>query len=115
MLGFASAAVAGLSFKEIIEDTDAAEKNLAQMGAVIKSTGGAAGMSSEELIELAESQSKLTTNSAETTESAEDLLLTFTKPKKSESRPFSVLSSIITALELLPCRNVPVSRKRMYV
>ncbi len=73
--------VAGMSLKEVIEDTDAAEKNLSQMSAVLKSTGDASGMTKQQLVELAEAQSKVTTYSAETTEKAENMLLTFTNLK----------------------------------
>ena len=73
--------VAGMSLKEVIEDTDAAEKNLSQMSAVLKSTGDASGMTKEQLVGLAEAQSKVTTYSAETTEKAENMLLTFTNLK----------------------------------
>jgi phage-related protein len=68
-----------MSLKEVIADTDAAEKNLSQMDAVLKSTGDASGMTKTQLVELAEAQSKVTTYSTETTEKAENMLLTFTK------------------------------------
>lgn len=81
LAGMAMGAVAGFSIEEIVKDADSASKNLAQMSAVLKSTGDAAGMTQEELVGLAESQSKVTTYSAETTEAAENMLLTFTNIK----------------------------------
>jgi hypothetical protein len=53
-----------MSLKEVIADTDAAEKNLSQMDAVLKSTGDASGMTKTQLVELAEAQSKVTTYSS---------------------------------------------------
>lgn len=81
--GYITGIISTVSLKEVIEDTDAAEKNLSQMTAVLKSTGDASGMTKEKLVELAEAQSKLTTYSAETTEKAENMLLTFTNIKSS--------------------------------
>lgn len=81
VLGAVGGIVAGMSLKAIIEDTDAADKNLAQMDATLKSTGGAAGETRGQLVELAEAQSKVSTYSAETTEKAENMLLTFTNIK----------------------------------
>ena len=91
--GYIGGIVSNISFKEIMSDTDAAEKNLSQMDAVLKSTGDASSMTKEKLIELAEAQSKVTTYSAETTEKAENLMLTFTKVGK------SVFPSAIVAAE----------------
>lgn len=79
--GYIAGIVSAVSLTEIVEDTDAAEKNLSQMDAVLKSTGDVSGMTKEQLVELAEAQSKVTTYSAETTEKAENMLLTFTNLK----------------------------------
>lgn len=81
IIGFATTLVAGLSIKSIIESTDTAEKTMAQMGAVLKSTGSAAGMTQKQLTDLAGAQSKVTTYSKGTTEQAENMLLTFTNIK----------------------------------
>lgn len=78
IVGFATAAVAGLSLNSLIESTDSAEKTMAQMDAVLKSTGGAAGMTKQQLVDLAAAQAKVTTFSAGTTKQAENMLLTFT-------------------------------------
>ncbi len=77
--GYIAGIVSAVSLKEVVEDTDAAEKNLSQMDSVLKSTGDVSGMAKEQLVELAESESKVTTYSAETTEKAENMLLTFTQ------------------------------------
>lgn len=79
--GFATSVVAGLSIKSIVDATDAAEKTTAQMEAVLKSTGSAAGMTEQQLNNLAAAQAKVTTYSAGTTKQAENMLLTFTNIK----------------------------------
>lgn len=76
--GYVAGAVAALSIKDIAESTDTAEKTMAQMDAVLKSTGGTAGVTKDQLLQLADSQSKVTTYSKGTTEQAENMLLTFT-------------------------------------
>jgi len=68
----------GLGFKDMITNTISAQKNLAQMDAVLKSTGGAAGMTKDQLLALADSQGKLTTFSKGANMETENLLLTFT-------------------------------------
>ncbi|MFT9056806.1 MAG: phage tail length tape measure family protein [Ethanoligenens sp.] len=79
--GFAGGMAASLSWNTLISATDSAEKSAAQMEAVLKSTGGAAGMTSNQLNDLATSQAKVTTFSAGTTKQAENMLLTFTNIK----------------------------------
>ncbi|MGW8114033.1 phage tail length tape measure family protein [Caproicibacterium sp. NSD3] len=76
--GYVAGAVAALSIKDIAEATDTAEKTMAQMDAVLKSTGGTAGVTKDQLLQLADSQSKVTTYSKGTTEQAENMMLTFT-------------------------------------
>jgi phage-related minor tail protein len=56
-----------------------AEDALAQLEAVLKSTGGAAGLTSEELQKMASGLQEVTTYDDEMIMSAESLLLTFTK------------------------------------
>ena len=51
------------------------------MDAVLKSTGSAAGMTKQQLSDLAAAQAKVTTFSAGTTKEAENMLLTFTNIK----------------------------------
>ena len=81
LLGLAGGVVAGITLDKVTETANASAKSIAQMNAVLKSTGDASGMTQQQLIGLAESQSKLTTFSDETTESAENMLLTFTNIK----------------------------------
>lgn len=68
----------GLGIKEMITTAAAGQEKLAQMDAVLKSTGGSAGMTKSALIDLADGLSKTTTFSKGTTEAGENLLLTFT-------------------------------------
>lgn len=67
-----------LGFKSMIDGAAASQQKLAQMDAVLKSTGGAAGMTKDELIKLADAQGKLTTFSKGANIESENLLLTFT-------------------------------------
>lgn len=76
----------GLNFaigflKESIQESMEASKVQAQLGAVLKSTGGAAGVSAEMALELAQALQKQTTYGDEAILSAENMLLTFTKIK----------------------------------
>lgn len=66
------------SVKAFIESEDAA----AQLNAVLKSTGGVAGVTAKQAISLANSLQKVTKFSDEEILSAENLLLTFTKINK---------------------------------
>jgi hypothetical protein len=63
----------GLAVSEALD----AEKNIAKLEAVIKSTGGVAGITSEEAQSLADSLSSVTTFSDDAVLSAETMLLTF--------------------------------------
>jgi hypothetical protein len=83
--GIASAALkvgavlgAGMGISDMISKASSAEKAMAQMDAVLKSTSGAAGMSKDALVALADSQGKLTTFSKGANVETENLLLTFT-------------------------------------
>lgn len=67
-----------MGFKSLFDKASAGQQTMAQMDAVLKSTGGSAGMTKEALINLANAQAKVTTFSAGTTKAAENLLLTFT-------------------------------------
>ena len=62
-----------------LRDAAEAEEKIAQMDAVLKSTGSTAGMTRESLIALAEGFEKNTKFSAENALEAQNLLLTFTK------------------------------------
>lgn len=69
---------AGVGIKEMFSVASDSQGKLAQMDAVLKSTGGAAGMSKQALLNLAAAQGKVTTFSKNTTIAGENLLLTFT-------------------------------------
>lgn len=79
--GFGMSLVASLSLNTIISAADSAEKTMAQMDAVLTSTGSAAGMTKDQLVALASAQAKVTTYSAGATKQAENMLLTFTNIK----------------------------------
>lgn len=78
----ASALFAGIGvgeiFKNAIKDARDLERVVAQTNAVIKSTGGVAGISAGGVSELAKSISELTGIEDDTIQTAENLLLTFT-------------------------------------
>ena len=68
----------GMGINDMISKASAGEQKMAQMDAVLKSTGGAAGMTKDELVKLADAQGKLTTFSKGANLESENLLLTFT-------------------------------------
>lgn len=63
----------------LVSEAEKFQNESVQMDAVLKSTNGAAGMTKDTLVGLAESLAKVTRYSAEDTMRGEDLLLTFTK------------------------------------
>ena len=74
---FAVSAIGGF-FKSTIEDAAEAEDNLSALNAVIASTGGKAGISAEQVTEMAAALQKTTKFSDDAIVSASNLLLTFT-------------------------------------
>lgn len=72
LAGFGVALISGA------KDAALAEAKVAQLDAVLKSTGGAAGMTRDSLLSMAEGLEKTTKFSAEAALEAESLLLTFT-------------------------------------
>lgn len=74
-----AAGMVGLAFS--IKEAAEAEKVMAQTAAVLRSTGEAAGMSAEQVSDLAQELSALSGVSDETIQSAENMLLTFTEIK----------------------------------
>src|SRR5262249_48542876 len=78
--GCVGAAEAG--FKELF----ATQKAAAQTAAVLKSTGGVAGVSAEHVTELADSLAKLTGYGSNAIHSAENLLLAFTNVRNVAGR-----------------------------
>lgn len=77
---FGAALIAGFGMALVSGAKDAAEaeQKVAQLDAVLKSTGGAAGMTRDSLLSMAEGFEKTTKFSAEAALEAESLLLTFT-------------------------------------
>lgn len=69
---------AGMGIKEMISVASDSQQKLAQMDAVLKSTGGTAGMTKQALLDLAAAQGKVTTFSKNTNIETENMLLTFT-------------------------------------
>ncbi|AGK97624.1 phage tail length tape measure family protein [Clostridium pasteurianum] len=67
-----------MGFKDLFAKAEAGQQTMAQMGAVLQSTGGKAGMTQDALVKLADAQSKVTTFSKGTNIATENLLLTFT-------------------------------------
>ena len=80
IVGF-TVALAGVGFaaRKFIKNTIIQEKAVAQLNARIKSTGGAAGLTSKELQKMASALQKVTTFGDEATIAAQGILLTFTK------------------------------------
>lgn len=79
--GIATAAVVAFG-KSSVDSYNESEKQLAQLQAVLKSTGGVAGVTADQAIKLAAAFQKTTTYSDEATLSAENMLLTFTNITK---------------------------------
>lgn len=79
-IGAATAGIAGLGvvLKQSIAEASAAQEVQAQLGAVLKSTGGIAGVTANMANDLADSLSKVTRYEDEAILSTESLLLTFT-------------------------------------
>ena len=75
-LGISLGAVATL--KRFVDATITQQKAVAQLEQVIKSTGGAAGLTSRELLDMAGALQKVTTYGDEATIAAQSILLTFT-------------------------------------
>lgn len=78
-LAFGSIALAGgMVIKGWVDDAMEAERTSAQLNAVLKSTGGASGMTAESVKDLAGSLAKVTTIGDDTILSGQNMLLTFT-------------------------------------
>jgi hypothetical protein len=80
-IGLAVGAMAALTagFKIATDEAIEAQQNLAQLQAVLKSTGSAAGVTEKQALDLATALSETTVYSDDAVLSAENLLLTFTK------------------------------------
>lgn len=75
----AAAFAGGAFFQSVIANTIESEDALAQLNATIKSTGGAAGLSSDELVAMAQGLQQVTTFGDDAIISMQSQLLTFTK------------------------------------
>lgn len=75
---------AGAFFNSLIQNSIAAQNAMAQLEARVRSTGGAAGRSVQQLDELSQALARKTTFDDEAVKSAESLLLTFKKVKGDE-------------------------------
>jgi hypothetical protein len=77
--GLAAYVSVGSIIHGIVEEVGEGEKAFAQLAAGVKSTGGAAGYTATQLVDMAEGFSSLTGIDDEVIQGAESLLLTFTK------------------------------------
>lgn len=78
-LAVAGIAAVGTGLTIAVKEAADAEKNLAQLDSVLKSTGGAAGVTRDSILELASSLQRTTTFSDDEVIAADSLLLTFTR------------------------------------
>jgi hypothetical protein len=85
----ATAGIAGMGALLITSVKEAAEaqKGLAQLDAVLKSTGGAAGLTREQILGMASAFQRQTTFTDDAVLSAQNLLLTFTNVKGAAFQP----------------------------
>lgn len=104
-LGFKGAEFLGEQFKEASQKVQEQQKLLAQTNAVLKSTGGAAGVTADKIVELSDSIEKHSTMTKEDIQSGENLLLTFTNIKDGVgqgndifTQSTSILADMSTAL-----------------
>lgn len=74
---FGTAFTVGMAFRKFIEETSAAQKAHAQLEAVIKSTGGAAGRTVEQIEGLSASLARTTAFGDDTVSAMQGVLLTF--------------------------------------
>jgi len=89
----------GAALGFVVKDAANAEKYVTQLDAALKSTGGAAGMTRTELLDLAEGFEQTTKFSAEMALNAESLLLTFTNiGKDTFPRATKATADMATAL-----------------
>lgn len=80
--GFVAFRAVGQFLRESVNEAIAAEAAQAQLGAVLRSTGGVAGVTADQVNELAQSLSQVTTFEDDAIVSAQNLLLTFTQVGK---------------------------------
>lgn len=82
--GLIASAVGGISFAAVINETVKFEQQMAQLDAALKSTAGAAGLTKDELINLARDFGKETTHSTNEILEAETRLLSYSSILKNE-------------------------------
>ncbi len=98
-LTFGVGLASGLSLKTMAASAQAAQKNMAQMTTVLKSTNGAAGLTQKQLVDLAAAESRITTYSKGANMATENLLLTFTNIKGGVfKQALSTVNNMSTAL-----------------
>lgn len=68
----------GMGIGSMVSAASKAQESLAQMGAVLKSTGDASGMTQKQLVDLAAAQSQVSLQSKSSNIDTENLLMTFT-------------------------------------
>jgi len=89
----------GLGLKTLIDKAAASELKVAQLDAVLKSTGGAAGVTKDQVLALSTAQSQLTTYSKGANIETSNLLLTFTSIGKDVfPQALSTVNDMSTAL-----------------
>lgn len=89
----------GLLIRGIVRATKEAEFAVAQLDAVVKSTGGAAGFTTPQLVEMSEALRDVTVFSDEAIQSMEGVLLSFTSITGREfERALELIADVSTAL-----------------
>lgn len=91
-LGFKGAEFLGDQFKDAATKIAEQQKLLAQTNAVLASTGGAAGVTADKIVELSDSIEKHSTMTKEDIQNGENLLLTFTNIKDGVGKGNDVFS-----------------------
>lgn len=81
-VGAAAAALGGMALRKVITETSESERVMAQLSATLKSTGGVAGKTAQELANTATALQKMTTYSDEAIISAQALLASFKNVNK---------------------------------
>ena len=107
-LGIAASAAAGLVTYAIIRNTIEAEEGMAQLEARLRSTAGAAGISKDALVQLADNLQAVTRFEDDAIIAAEGLLLTFTKVGRDVAPGVGTSVSEFAELEL-PSSSEPKS------
>jgi phage-related protein len=94
----AGVAATGVFMKKSIDAAAEAKKTAALTAAVIKSTGGVANVTAEEVEKQAESLAELTGQSKETIQSGENMLLTFRNVRNEAGKGNDIFNQATTAI-----------------